>query len=84
MKNQVKFNKSKDKMLLPKCFYDIENIGEMLQEREMQIIVNLKEYEDSESINKIISFINSYNTSYACLRVRPIGKKGFLCWSEHK
>lgn len=76
--------KSKEmKLLAPEVFYNIEDIVEILQERETSILVNLKSYTEGESISKIMGFINSCQTSYACLRLKKINNKCFICWSEH-
>ena len=72
------------KMICPEIFYDIEDIVEILQEKEISILVNLKYYTEKESINKIIHFISSCQTSYATLRVKKFSSKAFICWSEHE
>ena len=72
------------KMLCPEIFYDIEDIVEILQEKEISILVNLKYYTDKEKIDEIIHFISSCQKSYATLRVKKVTSKSFICWSEHE
>lgn len=71
------------KMLCPEIFYDIEDVVEILQEKEISILVNLKYYTNKEKINEIINFISSCQKSYATLRVKKVNSKSFICWSEH-
>ena len=84
MTNEIKFIASANKMHMPCNMYDIENIGEMLTDKNMYIMVNLANYKGHESITHIMNFISRYSTSYACLRCKKINKKYFICWSEHK
>lgn len=80
----TEFNEDTNKMLLPQIMYDIEDIGEMLTEKEMYIFVNLSDYTDPEDMQGIINVLNSYSTSYASIRIRKISNKHFACWSEHE
>ena len=71
------------KLLRPKIFYDIEDIVEILQEKETSILVNLKHYNDCESISEIIRFVLKGKTSYATIKTKRISPKCFVCWSKH-
>ena len=79
-----KTKKHNVKMICPEIFYNIEDIVEILQEKEISILVNLKYYTESENINKIINFISRCQKSYATLRVKKVNSKAFICWSEHE
>ena len=79
-----KTKKHNIKLICPEIFYNIEDIVEILQEKEISILVNLKYYTDKETLSEIINFVSEGQKSYATIRVKKISSKAFVCWSKHE
>ena len=84
----MKNKKQKEKLMKiisPESSSDIEDIVEMLQEKESSIIVNMSKCKKIKQnvIAKIIDFILNNQTSYMAIKVKKIFPKVFVCWSEH-
>lgn len=85
LKMKKKVNHSEMKIICPTSYSDIENIVEMLQERESSILVNLKDSNQflrQTSINSLIYFIIDNQKSYMKIYAKKLFPKVFICWSE--
>lgn len=80
-----KRKKEKDyKIICPESSKDIENIVEMLQERESSILIDMskRRHIDKKIIENIMDFININQKTYMQLNVKKILPKVLVCWSE--
>lgn len=81
-----KRKKEKDyKVIRPESSTDIENIVEMLQERETSILVDMSKcrHINKNNIERIMEFISINQKTYMQLNVKKIFPKVLICWSEH-
>ena len=80
-----KDSKTKEiKQFIPQSFHDIEDIVEILQEKETSILVNLSKSKlKKEMIAKILNFISESQRSYMRINIKKFFPKTFVCWSEY-
>ena len=79
-----KYKAKEIKLFCPESFHDIEDIVEILQEKETTILVNLsKSTLKKEMIGKILKFISESQRSYMRINIKKIFPKVFVCWSEY-
>lgn len=73
------------KVICPESSTDIENIVEMLQEKESSILIDMskRKHIDKNVIARIMEFIKLNQKTYMKLNVRKIFPKVLVCWSEH-
>ncbi|MCR5260785.1 MAG: hypothetical protein K6C94_02990 [Candidatus Gastranaerophilales bacterium] len=80
-----KKQKEKDyKVICPESSTDIENIVEMLQEKETSILVDMSKcrHLNKNIIKRIMEFISINQKTYMKLNVKKIFPKVLVCWSE--
>lgn len=72
------------KVVCPESSTDIENIVEMLQEKETSILIDMskRKHIDKNVIERIMEFIQLNQKSYMKLNVKKIFPKVLVCWSE--
>jgi len=72
------------KVVCPESSTDIENIVEMLQEKETSILIDMskRKHIDKNVIARIMEFIQLNQKSYMKLNVKKIFPKVLVCWSE--
>jgi len=72
------------KIIRPQSSADIENIVEMMQEKETSVIIDMSKckYVDKKAIERIMEFISINQKTYMTLNVKKIFPKVLVCWSE--
>ena len=71
------------KIFKPKKINDIENLIEILQEKETSVLVILPDYDKRKcSADDLLNYILSCQTSYTSINVKKFSQKIFICWSE--
>lgn len=73
------------KIIQPQSSTDIEDIVEMMQEKETSVIIDMSKckYVDKNAIARIMEFIQLNQKTYMTLNVKKIFPKVLVCWSEH-
>ena len=70
------------KLFCPESFSDIEDIIEILQEKEASILVNMSKCKiNKKGISKIMDFIEQCQKPYMIIKVKKFFSKVFVCWS---
>lgn len=83
MKKTKKEQPKTAKLVTPRNAMDLDDIGLMLQEDEMSILVNLSQSKCNELlIEKAMQYIASFNTPYMVIRTKRIYKRVFICYSQ--